>query len=165
MNPESAWKFEDAVPCLRRFANAVLSGGIDAVSSDQLARQAVRSVLAQKHPVLDAGRLRVSLYQTMLKLCFEVESAGHHADTVAFLPPSAVARSLYSLSQDERNAIVLTSVEQFSHKNAANVLELPVWVFMARLTRARENLQADLSRQRKKQPQTRVTGTHLRVVK
>lgn len=165
MSVRTAWKFEDALPCLRRFASAVVCGGVDPVVSDKLARTAIKTVLAQKFPVSNAEQLRIVLYQTMLKQCLELELGAQDTGSVAFLPPSTVARGLYRLAQDERTALVLTVVEGFSHSCAADILELPLWVFLARLTRARENLQADLSRQRSSTVAVKFHGSHLRVVK
>ena len=165
MSVRTAWKFEDALPCLRRFASAVVCGGLDPVVSDRLARTAIKSVLAQKFPLSNAEQLRIVLYQTMLIQCSELDSVAQDTASMAFLPPSTVARGLYRLAQDERTALVLTVVEGFSHTCAAEVLKLPLWVFLARLTRARENLQADLSRQRSSSMAVKVHGSYLRVVK
>lgn len=165
MSVRTAWKFEDALPCLRRFASAVVCGGLDPVVSDRLARTAIKSVLAQKFPLSNAEQLRIVLYQTMLIQCSELDSVAQDTASMAFLPPSTVARGLYRLAQDERTALVLTVVEGFSHTCAAEVLNLPLWVFLARLTRARENLQADLSRQRSSSMAIKVHGSYLRVVK
>ena len=165
MSVRTAWKFEDALPCLRRFASAVVCGGLDPVVSDRLARTAIKSVLAQKFLLSNAEQLRIVLYQTMLIQCSELDSVAQDTASMAFLPPSTVARGLYRLAQDERTALVLTVVEGFSHTCAAEVLNLPLWVFLARLTRARENLQADLSRQRSSSMAVKVHGSYLRVVK
>ncbi len=165
MSVRTAWKFEDTLPCLRRFAGAVVSGGLDPVLSDKLARTSIKLVLAQKYPVSNSEQLRILLYQTMLKQCSELEFGAQDTSSAAFLPSSTVARGLYRLAQDERTALVLTVVEGFSHAGAAEILELPLWVFLARLTRARENLQADLSRQRSSAVTVRAHGSHLRVVK
>ena len=165
MSVRTAWKFEDALPCLRRFASAVVCGGLDPVVSDRLARTAIKSVLAQKFPLSNAEQLRIVLYQTMLIQCSELDSVAQDTASMAFLPPSTVARGLYRLAEDERTALVLTVVEGFSHTCAAEVLNLPLWVFLARLTRARENLQADLSRQRSSSMAVKVHGSYLRVVK
>lgn len=159
------WKFEDALPCLRRFANAVISGGVDPVTSDTLARQAIKAVLAQKVPIANAPQLRLALYQIMLKACRNMDAALLDTSSTVFLPHSAMARGLYRLSQTEREALVLVAIEGFSHSAAAKILDLPIWVFLARLTRARENLRLDMTRQRQQAPAPRANGSYLRVVK
>ena len=149
------------MPRLRRFAAAVVIGGIEPVLADQCARTSIKTVLAQKLPLADSVNLRVALYKAMLTLCRNIEVRDENYGKSAH---SSVVRGLYRLSADEREVLVLVAVEGLAHVEAARVLDLPQWVLLARLTRARENLQAEMARQQS-QRNSRPGPSHLRVVK
>lgn len=74
------------------------------------------------------------------------------AETVAFLPPISeevkdeeILWALRKLPEAFREAIVLTDVEEFSYKEAAELLQIPIGTVMSRLSRGRKLLRQELS--------------------
>eukprot|EP01037_Dinobryon_pediforme_P009638 gene9638-9715_t len=117
--------------------------------ADLFARAAIKSVLARKLPVSTTTYLRIALYQALIGECRRYQ-ASEQLDIARTGPQSSqspILNGLSRLSQDERDVIVLVAIEQCSHADAASVLDLPVFALVARLTRAREHLQAEIGRQ------------------
>lgn len=73
-------------------------------------------------------------------------------ETVAFVPPISeelkdeeILQALEKLPEAFREAIVLTDVEEFSYKEAAELLQIPIGTVMSRLSRGRKLLRRELS--------------------
>jgi RNA polymerase sigma-70 factor (ECF subfamily) len=76
------------------------------------------------------------------------------AQTVAFVPSIAtelkdeeILRALGKLPQSFRDVVVLTDVEEFSYREVAEFLQVPIGTVMSRLSRGRKLLRQELSEQ------------------
>ena len=85
-----------------------------------------------------------------LKLVEDVEE--QIANTVAYVPPIAeelkdeeILRALERLPQAFRDVVVLTDVEEFSYKEVAALLVVPIGTVMSRLHRGRKLLRQQLT--------------------
>ena len=148
------WNFQEALPRLRRCVQALTAGAIEPLHAEMLARAAIKSVLARKLPVSTVDYLRIALYQAVIAECRKYQSYEHSDLPPNDLPaarithiPSTVLVGYANLSQDERDVLVLIVIEGFSQSDAAQILDLPIFALAARLTRAREHLQAEIGRQ------------------
>ena len=161
------WNFEDALPRLRRCACALMAGAIEPLRADLFARAAIKSVLARKLPVSTTSYLRIALYQALIVECRRYQASEQLDLARAALQnsQSPILNGLSRLPQEERDVIVLVAIEQCSHADAADVLELPVFALVARLTRAREHLQSEIGRQRVQNPTYPRRNGFLRLVK
>lgn len=94
------------------------------------------------------GKRRMKLGQ--LKLVEDTEE--QIAETVAFEPPiletlsdEEIIRALKSIPQKYCDVVMLTDVEEFSYKEAADLLDLPIGTVMSRLHRGRRLLRQQLT--------------------
>ena len=94
------------------------------------------------------GKRRMKLGQ--LKLVEDTEE--QIAETVAFEPPipetltdEEILRALKSIPQKYCDVVLLTDVEEFSYKEAADLLDLPIGTIMSRLHRGRRLLRQQLT--------------------
>ena len=85
-----------------------------------------------------------------LKLVEDVEE--HIAQTVAFVPSmpeelkdEEILKALERLPQAFRDAVVLSDVEEFSYKEVAELLQVPIGTVMSRLSRGRKLLRLQLT--------------------
>ncbi len=85
-----------------------------------------------------------------LKLVEDVEE--QIAQTVAFVPPipqhltdEEILAALEKIPQTFRNVVVLTDVEEFSYKEVAEFLAVPIGTVMSRLYRGRKLLRQQLT--------------------
>jgi RNA polymerase sigma-70 factor (ECF subfamily) len=69
-----------------------------------------------------------------------VLGVGGEADALARMQLKEVATAMASLSADQREVLVLVCIEDFSYRDAADMLDLPIGTVMSRLARARKNL-------------------------
>lgn len=66
------------------------------------------------------------------------------AVTEARLMLDETARRIAALAEDQREVLVLVSVEGLSYKEAAEVLDLPMGTVMSRLARARKKIMGEM---------------------
>jgi RNA polymerase sigma-70 factor (ECF subfamily) len=85
-----------------------------------------------------------------LKIVEDVEE--QIAQTVAFVPPlpeelkdEEILQALNRLPQVFRNVVVLSDVEEFSYKEVAELLQVPIGTVMSRLSRGRKLLRQQLT--------------------
>ncbi len=85
-----------------------------------------------------------------LKLVEDVEE--QIAQTVAFVPPipenlkdEEILQALKRLPQAFRDVVVLSDVEEFSYKEVAELLQVPIGTVMSRLSRGRKLLRRQLT--------------------
>ena len=85
-----------------------------------------------------------------LKLVEDVEE--QIANTVAFVPPipdglkdEEILAALEKLPQAFRDVVVLSDVEEFSYKEVAEFLQVPIGTVMSRLSRGRKLLRQQLT--------------------
>jgi len=154
LDETKAWNFQEALPRLQRCILALTAGTMEPLRAEMFARAAIKSVLARKLPVSTTTYLRMALYQAVIAECRRFQTYGqtdislaHSSEIQEHNSSSAMLTGFACLSQDERDVLVLVAIEEFSHKDAAQILDLPVFALIARLTRAREHLQAELMRQ------------------
>ncbi|MEW6129503.1 MAG: sigma-70 family RNA polymerase sigma factor [Acidobacteriota bacterium] len=69
-------------------------------------------------------------------------------DPVASLDGSEVVAATEKLSAEHRSVLLLVIVEEFSYKETADILDIPVGTVMSRLHRARKEIRAILNRKR-----------------
>ena len=67
---------------------------------------------------------------------------GGEGDVLARMELREVSAAVANLSDDQREVLVLVCVEDFSYRDAAELLQLPIGTVMSRLARARKNLAA-----------------------
>lgn len=151
--PAKDWNFQEALPRLRRCVIALTAGEIEPLRAEMIARAAIKNVLARKLPVSTTTYLRIALYQAVIAECRRFHANKQtdltQNDGISTKAPyirSSLLAGFSNLSQDERDVIVLIVVEEFSQADAAQVLDLPGFALAARLTRAREHLQAEIVR-------------------
>ena len=153
--PAKVWNFQEALPRLRRCVIALTAGATEPLRAEMFARAAIKAVLARKLPVSTTAYLRIALYQAVIAECRRFQAYEQTDLTLNEVIPakipnthSPVFTGFSHLSQDERDVLVLIVIEEFSQEDAAQVLDLPVFALAARLTRAREHLQAEIARHR-----------------
>lgn len=70
----------------------------------------------------------------------DVSVPSGEAATHARMDLAAVITALQKLPDEQREVLVLVCVEDFSYRDAADVLSIPIGTVMSRLARARKNL-------------------------
>ena len=70
----------------------------------------------------------------------DVFGTGGENEALARMALAEVLVALDTLSNDQREVLVLVCVEDLSYRDAATVLDLPIGTVMSRLARARRNL-------------------------
>jgi DNA-directed RNA polymerase specialized sigma24 family protein len=132
----------DQLPSLRRYASALIGAPARA---DDLVELCLERLLADQSR-LSEDRLRLTmfaLFDAVERQVREVFDTERSADAMA---SDGLYKSLYRLPIDERKALLLTSVEGFSHAEAAIMLRIPSALVAQRALAARERLRRALSR-------------------
>ena len=159
------------LPHLRRFARA-LAG--DASLADDLVQDCVERALNKQH-LYDANRpLRAWLYAILRNIhvsqwrrtsqfgvMADVDDLGEQEPSVApqqeqNLSITIITQALDKLPQQQREVLVMVSLEELSYKEAAEIVGVPIGTIMSRLSRARFALHQLLEER---------GTTHLRVIK
>lgn len=78
--------------------------------------------------------------QTDIEDAHEVSSPVGVAQVHARMDLSDVLAALQKLPEEQREVLVLVCVEDFSYREASEVLSIPIGTVMSRLARARKNL-------------------------
>lgn len=146
---------ETCIPDLRRYASALLRNRQDA---DDLVHDCLVRALDKLHTRRDDGDVRAWLFAIMHNLFVSQrrraaarsdvarldDEAGAHGSTHAEQESSVlyreVVRELDSLPDEQRQVILLVSVEDLTYAEAARVLDVPIGTVMSRLARGRERL-------------------------
>jgi RNA polymerase sigma-70 factor (ECF subfamily) len=144
------------IPRLRRYARA-LTG--DAVRADDLVQDTLERALG-KWALWRPGNLRAWLFSIMHNLFVnlarsprvvdypgdealpELPTREHQGDALELRD---LTRSLAKLPEEQREVLLLVSLEDLSYEDAAKVLGVPIGTVMSRLSRGRERLRALLS--------------------
>jgi RNA polymerase sigma-70 factor (ECF subfamily) len=162
-------ELQACVPALRRYARA-LARDID--RADDLVQDCLERAIARRALFRPRGPLRPWLFTILTNLYRNARRAerrhGHPVDidTVGTLATPApqpghlalaeLARAIETLPLDQKEALLLVTLEGFAYAEAAEILAIPVGTLMSRLGRARSALR-------------QITGTpaeiHLRTVK
>ena len=155
--PNSTALLEAHIPGLRRFARALLRGNQE--HADDLVQDSLERALANWHQRRLDADLRSWVY-TIVYNRFLTEKrrqrqyAAHHfpaecldQDMPAFdggqgsaLLYRDLLRGFAELPKEQRTVLLLVGVEDFSYKDAARILGVPIGTVMSRLSRGRERL-------------------------
>ena len=155
--PNSTALLEAHIPGLRRFARALLRGNQE--HADDLVQDSLERALSNWHRRRLEADLRSWVY-TIVYNRFLTEKrrwrryASYHSLTECLdkdLPAvdggqgSALIhrdllRGFAELPQEQRAVLLLIGVEDFSYKDAARILGIPIGTVMSRLSRGRERL-------------------------
>ena len=148
---------EAQIPGLRRYAYALLHG--DREGADDLVQDSLERALSCWHQRRTDGDLRGWIY-TILYHRFVTDrrrqrrDVGHRSltDTLESEQPGVeggqegalahrdLLRGFAELPEEQRSVLLLITVEDFSYREAARVLGLPIGTVMSRLSRGREHL-------------------------
>ncbi|HEX3991703.1 MAG TPA: sigma-70 family RNA polymerase sigma factor [Acetobacteraceae bacterium] len=152
-------EIEASIPALRRYAWSLLRDTDDADDLVQdclvraLDRVAADSAIAAVRPWLFTimHNLFVSRWRTMRKrrLTMPDDAADNVEVSVGPEQDDALARrdllvGLDRLTEDQRQVLLLVSVEGLEYREVASILGVPVGTVMSRLSRARDNLHAHM---------------------
>ncbi len=147
------------LPRLRRFARG-LTGSL--VEADDLVQAACERALARRHQFQEGTRFDSWMFRIVQTIWIdqvraravrkeeaEIAEGRLGSDEAvrrieARLALGEVRRAVDRLPPDQRAALLLVTVEGFSYREAAEVLQVPVGTIMSRLARARMALQVQL---------------------
>ena len=153
------------IPRLRRYACA-LTGDLGA--GDDLVQHTLERARAKRHLFEPGLSLSASLHTLMHQVYLrqrgaraerldeEVDASAAPVPLSERLRPSDLERALQKLPDEQREVLLLVSMEGLSYEEVAAVLGVPVASVMSLLSRAREKLRAGL---------TGAPGTQLRAVR
>lgn len=156
------------IPRLRRYARA-LTG--DSSRADDLVQDTIERALS-RWVLWRPGNLRAWLFTIMHNIFVNQLRGASHLDyrpdeLIPELPVRAeqedglslrdLDRALQQISAEQRETLLLVTLEELSYEEAAKVLNVPVGTIMSRLFRARERLRGVL--------QGDLGNAHLKVVK
>ena len=144
------------LPYLRRFARGLCG---DAALADDLVQDCVERALLKSHLYDPARPLRTWLYAVLRNIYIsnwrrnsKFTGAKHIDDLEGFegsVPPeqdsnfsvSLITDALDTLPTQQREVLVLISLEDVSYAQAADIIGVPIGTIMSRLSRARAHLQ------------------------
>lgn len=139
-------ELERLIPALRRYARG-LTGSADA--ADDLVQDALVSALRHEHQqqgslagwvfaiLGNAARSARRSERRAPRLVEPVDVAGPGSDMAE---RTAILAALAALAPEQREALLLTVVEGFSYREAADILAVPLGTVLSRVARARDQL-------------------------
>ena len=139
---------ETCIPALRRYARALRPSPREA---DDLVRDCLVRALDKLHTRRDSGDMRVWLFAIMRNVSINqrrrsrLERAPMTDMTAEPGQESPVlvgdvARAFGQLPEEQRQVMLLVSLEDLSYVEAARVLRVPIGTVMSRLSRGRQQL-------------------------
>jgi RNA polymerase sigma-70 factor (ECF subfamily) len=167
---------EAHIPGLRRYAYALLRG--DREGADDLVQDALERALSCWHQRRPDGDLRGWLY-TILYHRFVTDrrrqrrDLGHRSSMEILeaeqpcveggqegaLAHRDLLRGFAELPEEQRAALLLVAVEDFTYREAARILGVPIGTVMSRLSRGREHLRQYMNGDRIRARQRAMTVT------
>ena len=148
---------EAHIPGLRRYAYALLRG--DREGADDLVQDSLERALSCWHQrradsdprgwiytilyhrfVTDQRRQRRYVGHRSLTEILEAEQPGVEGGQDEALAHRDLLRGFAQLPEEQRSVLLLIAVEDFSYRETARVLGLPIGTVMSRLSRGRERL-------------------------
>ena len=163
-------------PRLRRYARALTTGSPAACDlADDLVHATLMRALGARYV---GGDLTIRLYATVTQLHRELACAGSSAVAVSAGRPSVVSGTaggpsesrhgkvsagLLSLPVEQREALLLVTLEGFDHGDASRILRISRAVLLSRLTQARTKLE-DALKARPAARASRAAAPYLRLV-
>jgi RNA polymerase sigma-70 factor, ECF subfamily len=167
---------EAHIPGLRRYAYALLRG--DREGADDLVQDSLERALSCWHQrrtdgdlrgwiytilyhrfVTDRRRQRRDLGHRSLTEILEAEQPGVEGGQEGALVHRDLMRGFAELPEEQRSVLLLIAVEDFSYREAARLLGLPIGTVMSRLSRGREHLRQYMNRDRFRARQRAMTVT------
>lgn len=152
------------IPRLRRYARALLRG--NAGAADDLVQDCLERALSRLHLWRHDSDLRAWLFTVMHNLYVnQLRRAGREValDEMPELPHQPepgqqreIERALESLQPDQREILLMVTLEGLSYREVATALGIPEGTVMSRLARARERVRRALEGE---------SGTELRRIK
>lgn len=146
-------EIEACIPALRRYARALLRSRQDA---DDLVHECLVRALDKLHTRRDGGDMRAWLFAIMHNVFISQRRQSRRQAAKPEQEPTAdirieagqetallfrdVVREFYKLSDEQRQAMLLVSVEDLSYAEAARVMGVPIGTVMSRLSRGRQRL-------------------------
>ena len=159
---QAAELLEAHIPGLRRYAYALLRG--DRESADDLVQDSLERALCCWHQrradgdlrgwiytilyhrfVTDRRRRRRDLGRRSLAEILETEEPGVEGGQEGALAHRDLLRGFAELPDEQRAVLLLIAIEDFSYREAAQVLGLPIGTVMSRLSRGKDLLRQRLS--------------------
>lgn len=148
---------EPLIPALRRFARALSR---DAETADDLVQDTLVRALRAEH-LFHGGDLRTWLFTILLNLDRNrrrgLSRRPHLAVVEDVDPPAAptsdgtgrdIQRGLALLPSEQREVLLLVTLEGMSYREAADVQGVPIGTVMSRLSRARSALREHIDGER-----------------
>jgi RNA polymerase sigma-70 factor (ECF subfamily) len=148
---------EPLIPALRRFARALSR---DAETADDLVQDTLVRALRAEH-LFHGGDLRTWLFTILLNLDRNRRRSLSRRPTLAVIedvdPAAApgsdgtgrdIQRGLALLPAEQREVLLLVTLEGMSYREAAEVQGVPIGTIMSRLSRARAALRAHVEGER-----------------
>lgn len=161
---------EPMIPALRRYARALLR---DASAADDLVQDCLERAVAHWHRRQTDGSPRAWLFTILHNLAMsrmrtasrrgghvELEEADPAAVSIAPAQESPrhrrdILAALDRLPEDQRQTLLLITLEEMSYADAARILDVPIGTVMSRLSRARTRLRAILDDEGEGRPSLR----------
>jgi RNA polymerase sigma factor (sigma-70 family) len=147
---------EPLIPALRRFARALAR---DSEVADDLVQDTLVRALRAEH-LFHGGDLRTWLFTILLNLDRNrrrgLARRPLHAVIEETEPPAEpssdgssrdIARGLALLPNEQREVVLLVTLEGMSYREAAEAQGVPIGTVMSRLSRARSTLRAHLDKE------------------
>lgn len=163
-------------PSLRRYARALATGqpGTSSLADDLVQAALVRALGARQ--IGSSADLSIRLYATVTQLHRDSLVAGRQARAAGAGRPTLVSSApapeevvrrtrlstgLMSLPLEEREALLLVTLERFDYADAARILRISQAILLARLTAGRQRLEVALRAQpRSPQPMGQTARRH-----
>jgi len=156
---EINWMIAREIPSLRRYAQTLLRG---ATGKDDLVQDTLERAMNKVHTWRREGSIRSWLYRIQYTVFVnryqsemrrqEVTSEGIEESGLMVsnenhdsrLECQRMVKALDRLKMQHSEVLVLIAVEGFSYDQAARILDVPVGTVRSRLSRAREDLRAQM---------------------
>ena len=148
-------EIEAAVPALRRYARALTR---NADSADDLVQDCLERAITRRGLFRPQGPVRAWLFTILVNLHRnQLRSARRRGQTMTLdaipepaMPPpqpghlalAELDRAIGTLPLDQKEALLLVTLEGLSYAEAAGILDIPLGTLMSRLGRARATLKA-----------------------
>ena len=146
-------EIEACIPALRRYARALLGSRQDA---DDLVHECLVRALDKLHTRRDGGDMRAWLFAIMHNVFISRRRQSRWRAAKPQAAPTAdisieggqetavlfrdVVGEFYKLPEEQRQVMLLVSVEDLSYAEAARALGVPLGTVMSRLSRGRQRL-------------------------
>jgi RNA polymerase sigma-70 factor (ECF subfamily) len=143
------------IPSLRRYARALLK---DSVAADDLVQDCLERALSRLHLFRPGTSMRTWLFTIMHNLHANAvrrqtrkpdsapldgvteNRAGAPQSQESSVALRDLSRALDELPAEQRTIVLLVGLEDFSYRQVAEMLDLPIGTVMSRLSRGRERL-------------------------